>query len=219
MEVEMQVGTKGESSNPGNGEGIWKVVWQLKIPTAVKIFLWRACHNLLPTKANLMQRGVVEELMCPICLREEESIEHIVWACSSAVDVWCCGPVSLQKSHAQGLCFLELLEIVINRCSRKEVELFAVTARRIWLRRNDVVHGGFLTHTSQVIAEAVMALEDFQRVNEEQANEMRLAVVVEETRWQPPQGNMIKINWDAAIDTKKGVVGVGLLPEMHMDAV
>jgi ribonuclease HI len=35
--------------------------------------------------------------------------------------------------------------------------------------------------------------------------------VVEETRWQPPQGNMIKINWDADIDNKNGVVGVGVI--------
>jgi ribonuclease HI len=175
------------------------------------MFLWQASHNLLPTKVNLMRRGVVKEIMCPICLREEESIEHSIWTCLLAADVWCCGPISLQKSHGQGLCFAELLEMVINRCSRKEVELFAVMARRIWLRRNDVVHGGFLTHPSRVIAEAVTALEDFHRVNGEQTSERRLIAVVEETRWQPPQGNMIKINWDAAIDNKNGVVGVGVI--------
>jgi hypothetical protein len=44
--------------------------------------------------------------------------------------------------------------VVRDRFSRREVELFAFTARRVWLCRNDVVYGGILTHPSQFKAEA-----------------------------------------------------------------
>jgi hypothetical protein len=35
----------------------------LNVPNSVKVFLWRAFHNLLPTKANLLTRGVVENAL------------------------------------------------------------------------------------------------------------------------------------------------------------
>lgn len=34
-------------------KGEWDVIWKMKIPQNVKIFLWRACRNLLPLWCNL----------------------------------------------------------------------------------------------------------------------------------------------------------------------
>jgi hypothetical protein len=69
-EVERQSLVKGDCSNPGKNEEAWRVCWKLNIPNAAKMFLWRACHNLLPTKMNLLKRGVIKDSSCPICLRE-----------------------------------------------------------------------------------------------------------------------------------------------------
>jgi hypothetical protein len=27
----------------------------------VKLFMWRACHNLLPTQVNLVNKGVIDD--------------------------------------------------------------------------------------------------------------------------------------------------------------
>jgi hypothetical protein len=51
--VEEQAEANGRVSNPGRGNETWKVCWNLNVPNKVKMFVWRACHNLLPTKANL----------------------------------------------------------------------------------------------------------------------------------------------------------------------
>lgn len=67
------------------------------------------------------------------------------------------------------------------------MELFAITARRVWLHRNDVVHGGSLTHPSHIMLEASKALEDYQRVNGALPNKGRLLNVAEEERWKPPR--------------------------------
>lgn len=50
---------------------------------------------------------------------------------------------------------------MLSRCAVKEVELFVVTARRLWLRRNDVAHGGLFTHPTQELNQARHALEGF----------------------------------------------------------
>ena len=40
-----------------------------------------------------------------------------------------------------GLDFLQILTIVFEKCNIKEIQLFMGIARKIWMRRNDVVHG------------------------------------------------------------------------------
>jgi hypothetical protein len=93
---------------------------------------------------------VVDNALCPICLREVETTEQILWDCPSTSDVWNGDPITLQKCSSLGLTFFHLFATLLSRCETEELELFVVTARRIWLRRNDVVHGGFFTHPSQL---------------------------------------------------------------------
>jgi hypothetical protein len=42
-------------------------IWKMTVPNVVKVFRRRACKNALPTKANLLKRKVVDDLICPIC--------------------------------------------------------------------------------------------------------------------------------------------------------
>jgi hypothetical protein len=91
----------GCSASKNEGE-VWKTCWKLRVPNAAKMFLWRACHNLLPTKVNLFKRGVCESSVCPICLFENETVGHIVWECPAANYVWGGAPIKLQKSICSG---------------------------------------------------------------------------------------------------------------------
>ena len=53
-----------------------------------KKLFWRACHNLLPTKDNLLKQKVVNEPLCPIFEKEPEMVFHALWGCPTAMDVW-----------------------------------------------------------------------------------------------------------------------------------
>jgi hypothetical protein len=79
-------------------EKIWKGIWNSQIPNTVKTFMWRACQNLLPTRENLAKRKIITDPSCPICGLEAESIEHILWECSSSSDVWSASLRCFQKS-------------------------------------------------------------------------------------------------------------------------
>ena len=53
-----------------------------------KLFLWKLWHNSLATNNNLFRRGLGGDGMCPICLYEEESIDHLFCRCPLASEAW-----------------------------------------------------------------------------------------------------------------------------------
>lgn len=115
----------------------WTLIWGSNIANNVKSFFWKAGNNLLPTCLNL-HRKVWESPSCKICQLEAESIEHILWECSSAqnvLEVGCC--MALQKSS---LSFLDssIYVYISRKHSTKDIELFLCIARNIWLRHNSL---------------------------------------------------------------------------------
>ncbi|XP_059436307.1 uncharacterized protein LOC132169261 [Corylus avellana] len=199
------------SSVKKNEDEIWKRCWGMMVPPAVKMHIWRACHNLLPTKDNLFRRGVCADQICPLCLRDTETVIHITWECPSANDVWGGSIVKLQKCSTNGGSFRQLFSDVLRRCEKREVELFSVTARKIWMRRNRVVHGGLFQHPNQVLKEAEVGLEDFRRLNVPTSHQEDHAAEADIARWQPPPPNTVKINWDAAVDPYNKSIGLGVI--------
>jgi ribosomal protein L37AE/L43A len=57
------------------------------VSNPMKLFIWRACHNLLPTRANILKRKVVEDSTCPCCGGEAETVLHALWTCPAAQNV------------------------------------------------------------------------------------------------------------------------------------
>ncbi|KAL0311521.1 UNVERIFIED_CONTAM: putative ribonuclease H protein [Sesamum angustifolium] len=57
------------ASNAGTSDGrprykkLWKSIWQAKVPSKAKLFIWRAIRNALPTAANLRGKMPHEEIV------------------------------------------------------------------------------------------------------------------------------------------------------------
>jgi hypothetical protein len=138
---------------------VWKAYWRLLVPPAVKMF------DLLLTKTNLFRRKVCKDQTCPICQREGETLMHIIWECPSANDVWGSSLIKLQKCSKGMNDFSQLFLDIAAWCSKEYLCLFALTARKIWMRRNACVHGGDFLHPNIILKEAEAALEDFWQIN------------------------------------------------------
>ncbi|GMY34274.1 hypothetical protein FCV25MIE_29516, partial [Fagus crenata] len=72
---------EGSSSNRTQYRQFWKALWKLKVPNKVKIHLWRACLNALPTRWALRHRRVLSDPICPICNGEDKTTTHALWTC------------------------------------------------------------------------------------------------------------------------------------------
>ena len=109
------------TSGPSGRQQLWRSIWSVDVPNKIKNFSWRACQNILPTKANLFHRKVISSEVCEHCDQGRETLSHVllhfafaqsVWeACSLVVDrnctfedmIWKCrngsGPVIYELAH------------------------------------------------------------------------------------------------------------------------
>ncbi|XP_058185931.1 uncharacterized protein LOC131303156 [Rhododendron vialii] len=67
---------------------------ELKFSPKLKHFWWKVCRNRLATKENLMRRNCANNPMCPMCGKHSESIEHLLFHCKWAKNVWFKSPIS-----------------------------------------------------------------------------------------------------------------------------
>lgn len=94
----------------------------------------------------------------------------------------------------------------------KEIENYAEIARRIWFRRNNVIHGRIFLHPNELFHMATSLMADYRSAMEPDQIERELEippVLVDAIQWCPPPSGMHKSNWDAAIDTRNGKLGFG----------
>lgn len=100
----------------------------MHIPNKIKVFVWQACHGILPTRDNLLRKHVVEDGTCVLCKRTSETELHVLWECGVAQDIWAGSMRKLQKGKGGQLDFLHLVEELMLKLSREELELFFVQA-------------------------------------------------------------------------------------------
>jgi ribonuclease HI len=206
-EVEQEAG----GSSCSLKSSIWKSIWQLQIPNAEKHFLWRACREILPTRDNLCKRRVLSDPICPICEREPETTFHALWQCPSARDVWSAGRKLFQKSRFDGPDFMQVVDSIFSRGDRDEVAQFVSITRRIWLRRNGLVHEGSFLHPNRLVQQAIQAVEQFQTMLAEKKEALPSNSEQQPVHWMAPTPGYLKANWDAGFDRQNGRLGMGVI--------
>ena len=110
MEKEMQSMKLSKGSKQSEGNIAWKAIWKFQISNAAKIFMWRACNNLLPTKHNLFWRGVIPDAQCPIYTRETKWKSIFYGVALMHQDLWENNTKKLQKGIGKGQNFIHMVE-------------------------------------------------------------------------------------------------------------
>jgi hypothetical protein len=70
-------------------DNIWnnKLLWKLKLPLKIKVFLWYLNKGLTLTKDNLVWCNWTRSTTCAFCVKEE-SIQHLFFDCHWAKFLW-----------------------------------------------------------------------------------------------------------------------------------
>lgn len=84
----MRKESSAEPSRGAGGQQLWRALWKIKVPSKLKVFGWRACHDILPTRVNLAKHKITLDNVCHCCKRVLENAVHAIWECGAAPDVW-----------------------------------------------------------------------------------------------------------------------------------
>lgn len=132
----------GIGSSRGVSQQVWKRIWHLHVPNKIKIFGWRACQDILPTRVNLGRRKIITERGCQGCTGVPDTAIHAIWECGIAQDVWAGCAISLQKCISGFHDVVALFEYLMVKLSTSEFEAFIVQAWLLWNQRNVIAHEG-----------------------------------------------------------------------------
>lgn len=95
--------------NPGNFKGTW--VWKLDVRPKIISFLWLCHHDSVLVRQVIANRGISCEPLCPICKRQNETINHMFRECPFATTFWNKLRTPSALSYSNNLDLLEWLKV------------------------------------------------------------------------------------------------------------
>ncbi|XP_059429159.1 uncharacterized protein LOC132162969 [Corylus avellana] len=182
-----------------------RIIWQ-------KISL-RLLKEVVQTTRQKSGNGSVYGI--PKDLWVGETVGHILWTCPFAVDVWTECMMSIQKCTSYDDSFVNIWLMLSKRMEEDGMQLVAVIARLIWLRRNKVIFSGEFQSPFVLYRMAQEQVVQFQRAGTSRCVQRVPQQTHDVQRWKKPPFGAVKFNWDAAVDKEGQKMGIGIIPRDH----
>ena len=124
--------------------GLWchlcNIIWKLKIPLKIKVFMWYLQKGVVLTKDNLARRQWKGSIKCCFC-NFDEAIQHLFFDCQLARIIWRIVHVSFNITPPMNI--LHMFNGWLIGLNKKLMYKILVGASAvcwaIWLSRNDMV--------------------------------------------------------------------------------
>ncbi|KAA3460220.1 reverse transcriptase [Gossypium australe] len=100
-------------------------LWAFKIPSKIRILIWKLVHNFLPTKANLNMRQLMVSPACPMCQGDVETGMEVVGSEDNREPIW-----------------KNWLVKEFNMQNTKTCKVKAIVYWALWFNRNKIHHEG-----------------------------------------------------------------------------
>ncbi|XP_068329845.1 uncharacterized protein [Pyrus communis] len=197
---------------------VWRCMWQLKTPPKIRNFMWRALNRALATMENLFKRRCSPSPCCPICLDQDESVEHMLLLCPWVEPIWFGGPLSYRVNRAS-ISTLPAWVISFfgsNLGSKEEIArilmYMAVTCWHIWKTRCSFVFDHLGIDPNRVIMATLTSVQGFLEATGASVCRPQRARShpCPPACWGPPCSPFMKVNVDASWEahSKGGFAGV-----------
>lgn len=203
------------SSSYAPPKSMWSRLWAIPTAPKVRIFMWKIVRNWLACKNNLFRRKCSPTPLCPICEKEEESIEHILFRCAWTRAVWFGSGKSFWVLDNPIVAADRWMEDLLCGSLAKETTPEVVGAIfqlcwAIWKARNNCIFNGNLPNPEDTILKASLANKDYLQAVFSDTKEVS-ARPSRESRWSPPPPSVIKFNSDGAYSSSRSAAAFGII--------
>jgi hypothetical protein len=190
--------TRADEQGPASLNPVWDILWKLKIPSKIKIFVWKAHHGTIPGMAILADRHIPVSPQCPVCSQGQEDILHLIFSCRRAKEIWhSLGLTDVINSALLDRSASIVLEGILRNQNLMQggnditdlKELICVRAWYIWWQRREFVKGEKIAYPTQT-AFSIQALKLNYCGAYDNAEPKKVI-------WNKPQPNVYKLNIDA----------------------
>lgn len=111
-------------------------LWNLTLHSKIKMFFWQAIKDRLPTRINLLRRGIDCNTSCPLCSAAVETLEHIFIFCPRVKSIWADLLPSAINNLQASTSFHDYWSNWIATFSNKELSLICIICWAIWCWKN-----------------------------------------------------------------------------------
>ncbi|XP_059460149.1 uncharacterized protein LOC132189426 [Corylus avellana] len=159
---------------------------------------------------------ITTDALCPICGLTEETVEHVLWTCEAARDVWAVCSARTQKCTTMEVDVVTLFLHLMDKLEEDEMEKLVTVARLLWLSRNKIVFGGDFQSPSIILEMATVQMNHFNKAEQGR----RVGVPKPPSNpaglvWKLPETGIIKLNWAVALDDRSQRMGFGIIARDH----
>lgn len=189
-------------SNSSADKKSWTFLWKVKIPSKIRVFVWRLAHTSLPTGSVRCSRNMSESDACSICGAAEDTWRHSLFDCQMARCTWALGDEELlehvlsNRIEDARLWLFWLFETL----NQQELARVLVTLWAIWWARRRAVHDNEFQSPVSTWCFINRFLEDLEIAAISQQKSRAVSPVLRAApRWIPPVNELAKLNVDGGL--------------------
>ncbi|CAI8584989.1 unnamed protein product [Vicia faba] len=82
-----------------NDRTMWEKIWRSKVTPRQQILVWKVVQNIIPSKDNLIKRGISCDPFCPRCPTVMEDTNHCFKNSDWVKHIWYGSPLNLKFSN------------------------------------------------------------------------------------------------------------------------
>jgi hypothetical protein len=209
------------STTYNNTNPTWKKLWSLHTIPRHKALLWRIIQYALPVKSALSKRGIPCNIICPRCLKKEETIDHVFMLCDRSTKIWFGSKIGVKFDSLQ-ISFAEWVKYSINTLKEEDIIYIAAITYGIWFARNQLIFEDRDIEEWDTIDKASKSIQDYQQATKRDSSnqpsnragrsntQRRTSNTMRNLTWNKLEEGTIKVNCDANL-TRIGRWGLGAI--------
>ncbi|XP_025608180.1 uncharacterized protein [Arachis hypogaea] len=213
---------QSKASTSQNFREVWETIWRLPVPQKIKMFFWKAAHNILPVNVNLYKRRCAVKPSCSICQAENETVEHALLLCPWTRAVWFGSSLQIAPTANNVSSFEEWMMDTVRKIKSgtgKEHDRILCKLGSvcwcIWKARNQHIYQQIRINPKQAIINAEQLATDYHNTTRSRStdNTSRADRSGERKRitWRPLPQNRLKANTDAAFHRESGIAAAAVV--------